>query len=80
MDILIFIVFAVLVLALVGGALSAQHAIIKPVVDWMYPPGPDAPEPIQPETEREAWLEMVRERKRQRLEMEREIARDLRKG
>ena len=36
MEVLIFLV----ALVIVGGVLSAQHAVIKPVVDWMYPPEP----------------------------------------
>lgn len=37
MDVLILIVFGFLLVALFGGLLSLQHAIIKPVVDWLNP-------------------------------------------
>ena len=40
MDVLIALAFVILLLALVGGYASLQHAIIKPVVDWMQPPMP----------------------------------------
>lgn len=39
---------------------------------------PGSPTPPK-QTEREAWLEMVRERKRQRLEMKRELEEELRR-
>lgn len=41
MEILIFIV----ALLLVGGVSSTLHGIIKPAVDWVYPPVPDASPP-----------------------------------
>ena len=37
MDALIFLAIMMLLLALVGGYISMQHAIIKPIVDWMQP-------------------------------------------
>ncbi len=37
MGVLIFIAFVFVLLMLVGGLLSAQHAVIKPVVDWLHP-------------------------------------------
>ncbi len=37
MDVLIFLAIMMLLLALVGGYISMQHAIIKPIVDWMQP-------------------------------------------
>lgn len=40
MDVLIFLVFVFLLLALVGGYFSFQHAVLKPVADWMYPQQP----------------------------------------
>ena len=40
MDVLIFLAIMMLLLAAVGGYISMQHAIIKPVVDWMQPPLP----------------------------------------
>ena len=43
MDLLILIVLLFLAVALAVGYLSAQHAIIKPVADWMYPPTPETP-------------------------------------
>ena len=43
MDVLIFLAIMLLLLALVGGYISMQHAILKPLVDWLYPPAP-APE------------------------------------
>ena len=42
MEILIFIV----ALLLVGGVSSALHGIIKPAVDWMYPPPPEPAPPV----------------------------------
>ena len=45
MDVLIFLAIMLLLLALVGGYISMQHAIIKPIVDWMQPaiPAPATP-------------------------------------
>lgn len=40
MDVLIFLAIMLLLLALVGGYISMQHAILKPLVDWLYPPAP----------------------------------------
>ena len=37
MDVLVFLVFVFLLVTLIGGYLSLQHAIIKPVVDWISP-------------------------------------------
>lgn len=70
-DVVIFIVAVVLV----AGSAAAMHGFVRPVMDWIYPP--PSPEPARPETEREAWLDIVRMRKRQRLAMHRELERDL---
>ena len=43
MDVLIALAFVILLLALVGGYISMQHAIIKPIVDWMQPAIPAPP-------------------------------------
>lgn len=45
MDVPIFLAVMVLLLALVGGYICMQHAIIKPIVDWMQPalPAPATP-------------------------------------
>ena len=40
MDVLISLVFVSLLAALVAGYASMQHAVIKPAVDWLYPPAP----------------------------------------
>lgn len=37
MDVLLLIVFGFFALAFLGGLLSLQHAIIKPVVNWLNP-------------------------------------------
>lgn len=68
-----------LILMLIGFA-SFMHGFIKPVVDWMYPPLPTTPGLSQPAFDRGAWLEMVRDRKRQRLQRWKEIERDLQRG
>lgn len=50
MDVLIFLAIMLLLLALVGGYISMQHAIIKPIVDWMQPaiPAPATPSDRSP--------------------------------
>ena len=77
MDVLIFIVFVIFLAALFVGYISLQHAIIKPVVDWMYP--------VQPEHEPEAdttedpqvrmWREGRERREAWRVEQQKEGAR-----
>ena len=53
MDVLIALAFVILLLALVGGYASLQHAIIKPVVDWMHPPMPATPADAAPTSARD---------------------------
>lgn len=53
MDVLIALAFVILLLALVGGYASLQHAIIKPVVDWMQPPMPATPADAAPTSARD---------------------------
>jgi len=64
MDVLIILV-GLLILA---GLFSFIHGLIKPAVDWVYPPAAEDHEP-QPQTQREAWLAYIRKRKADRLEM-----------
>lgn len=79
MDVLIFLVLlAVMVLLLVGA-----FGIVQTFFDRLFPPPPKVPLPppspklSAEEIDRQSWLAMVRERKRQRLEIRRELERDL---
>jgi hypothetical protein len=71
-----------IVVFLIFAAIAASvHSFIRRALDWMCPPVPPASsEFIWAATEREVWLDMVRKRKRRRLEVYREIDRDLQKA
>lgn len=77
MDVLIFIAALVFMLLIFVGV----YGIIRAFFDRLFPPAPLPPR--QPklsaeEIKRQSWLEMVRERKRRRLEAHQELERDLR--
>lgn len=71
MDVFILIAFLFLLLVLAGGYVSAQHAIIEPVVDWMYPPAPEPPL-ADAGTPAETPHERRRQESRERRDAERE--------
>ncbi len=79
MDVLIFLALLVVMVLLLVGAFG----IIQGLFDRLFPPSPVEPLPprlpkmSEEEIARQSWLEMVRERKRRRLEMRRELERDL---
>ena len=82
MDVLIFLALLVVMVLLLVGAFG----IIQGLFDRLFPPSPVEPLPprlpkmSEEEIARQSWLAMVRERKRQRLEMSQELERDLREA
>lgn len=76
MDVLIFLFLAGIVAVLVSLPLAAG-AVVGSLFKRDTPSPPLTSE--RPMTQREIWLEMVRERKRQRLEMIAELEEELRR-